>query len=330
MSHLVVQSGIMLVDKARITVRAGDGGDGAATLRRDGQTARGGPDGGDGGNGGSVLIQGDHNLNDLSEFQHKKKITAPNGEPGGRRNLYGKRGEDVTIFVPLGTQILSDAGEEIGEIINETASILIARGGRGGRGNMKFKSSTRRTPRIAEKGTAGEERVITLNLRLIAEIGLVGLPNAGKSSLLAALTHATPRIGSFPFTTLSASIGMMDGHAIADIPGLIEGAAHGRGLGTRFLKHIEKTQTLVHVIDASVPDPMKAYETVRSEFRQYGSDLLSKKEVILLNKIDLVDPDDLQNIITLFEKKGFSVLTSSVYRPDTITGLKKSLAQLVL
>ena len=319
----------MLVDKARVLIRAGDGGKGSAVLRRDAMTAKGGPDGGDGGNGGSVYIKADHNITDLSEFRFKKKVKAEAGVAGRKSNLYGKNGEDLIIRVPLGTQVIEVATGESHEIEDEEAEILIAKGGRGGRGNMKMKTSTNRTPRYAENGTLGEEKIVMFNLRLIAEIGLVGLPNAGKSSLLTRLTNATPEIGAYPFTTLHASIGMLDDHAIADIPGLIEGAAQGKGLGTKFLKHIEKTKVLIHVIDASQPEPEKAHQTVRNEFKEFSEELLKKKEIILLNKSDLVEPEELKKRVKIFQKKGFTVLTSSVYVPETIDDLKKSLLELV-
>lgn len=236
----------MLIDNVTIQIKAGDGGDGASTFLRNGLTARGGPDGGNGGNGGNVYFQGSNNIRDLKEFRYKKKIQAEDGTPGRNQKMFGKNAPQLTVLVPLGTQITDETAGIVYEITDTTSPYLIALGGLGGRGNVEFKSATNQAPTFAEEGTKGEEKTLHLELKLIADIGLIGLPNAGKSSLLAVLTHANPKVGDYPFTTLEPNIGMLDTYALADIPGLIEGASHGKGLGIAFLKHIEKTKIIVH------------------------------------------------------------------------------------
>lgn len=318
----------MLVDNITLTVAAGKGGDGSGHLLRNGQTAFGGPDGGNGGNGGNIYLQVSHNVNDLKEFRYKKKIVAQAGGDGAGKKMFGRNAPHLTIVVPPGTKITDVA---TGAVI-DTASfadsltpILIAQGGRGGRGNVEFKSATNQTPRFGEKGEPGVERTLALELRLIADIGLVGLPNAGKSSLLGALTRATPKVGSYPFTTLEPTIGMMGDIPIADIPGLIEGASKGKGLGTEFLRHIEKTAMLVHCIDVTDPDLMKAYDTVRREFEAFSPLLMTKPEIILLTKADLVTPAVVKQARAMFKKLGKPVLTCSIYQPASIRRLKQAL-----
>lgn len=314
----------MLVDSVTLIIKAGNGGNGKASFKRNAQTAKGGPDGGNGGNGGNIFVQGSNNINDLAEFRFKKKILAQDGISGGRNNLYGKNAEHTTFYVPYSTQITDVDSGETWEILDNT-SVLLARGGKGGRGNNEFKSATNQTPRYAEKGMQGETKKLFLELRLIADIGLVGLPNAGKSSLLSVLTHATPKIANYPFTTLEPNIGMLGKHPIADIPGLIEGASGGRGLGVRFLKHIEKTKLLVHCIDSTDQTPQKTYEIVRSEFGKYNSILLEKPEIILLTKTDLVDEKTIRKNIAVFKKMKKQVFTCSIYNLESINSLKQSL-----
>ncbi len=315
----------MLVDDVTLVIKAGNGGDGAATLLRNGQTSKGGPDGGNGGHGGDIYFQGSHNISDLSEFRFKKKITAENGVPGKKQNLYGANAEHTTIFVPLGVEITDIASGKVVEIMDTTTPVLLAKGGKGGRGNNEFKTATNQTPMYAEKGTKGEEKELHISLRLIADIGLVGLPNAGKSSLLAVLTRATPKIGNYPFTTLEPNIGMFGKHPIADIPGLIEGASKGKGLGTGFLRHIEKTKMLLHCIDATTSEPKKAYEAVRKEFEQFNPLLLKKQEIILLTKTDLADEKLLEKAVAMFKKMKKEVLLCSIYDPESIDALKEKL-----
>ena len=279
----------MLVDDINLTVKAGNGGNGAATFRRDAITPNGGPDGGNGGNGGDIYVLGSTNINDLREFRYTKKVKAEHGGDGSRHNGFGKNAPHKTILMPLGTKMTDVATGQCIEIENTKNPILLAHGGIGGKGNVTFKTPTNRAPKNAEKGTKGEERIIHLELRFIADVGLIGLPNAGKSSILKILTNATPAIGAYPFTTLQPNIGMLDYFPIADIPGLIEGASNGKGLGIKFLKHIEKTKILVHCIDSTIDNPIKAYTTIRKEFEQFNPMLLDKPEIIFLNKTDLID-----------------------------------------
>lgn len=319
----------MLVDNVTLFIKAGKGGDGAATFLRNGLTAKGGPDGGNGGNGGDIYVQGSHNINDLKQFRFKKEITAENGTPGKHRKLFGKNATHTTIYLPLGTQIKDTDTGELFEITDTTTPILLAQGGKGGRGNTEFKSATNQTPRFAEKGEAGQERNLHLELKLIAEIGLIGLPNAGKSSLLAVLTNASPKIGNYPFTTLEPNIGMHDGHMLADIPGLIEGASSGKGLGVKFLKHIEKTKALVHCIDATDEHADKTYLTVRQEFEQYNPTLLEKPEVILLTKTDLADEKTIEKTSKYFQKEGKKVLSCSIYDEESLERVKQMIESLL-
>jgi GTPase len=319
----------MLVDSVTITVKAGSGGNGAATFRRDGQTAKGGPDGGNGGNGGNVYIQGSHDMNDLHEFRYKKVIVAENGIAGRRSNLFGKNAEDITINVPVGTAVTDETNGRVFEIIDTKRQLYVARGGVGGRGNTEFKSATNRTPEFAEKGQPGEEKTIHLELRMIADIGLIGLPNAGKSSLLAVLTHAHPTIGAYPFTTLQPNIGMLGLRPIADIPGLIEGASKGKGLGIGFLKHIEKTKILVHCLDVGNEKPMTSYNIIRKELETFNPTLADKKEIILITKTDTADGKLISKITKLFQKKGKTVLTCSVYDEKSIELLKIALENIL-
>jgi GTP-binding protein len=330
----------MLVDNIGLIIKAGNGGDGAATFLRNEMTAKGGPDGGNGGNGGDIYFQGSTNINDLREFRYKKNITAGNGVPGKNKKLFGKNAEHLTIYLPLGTRVTDTATNKVIEIIDITTSILVARGGKGGRGNTEFKSATNQTPRYAEKGTFGEEKKLFLELRIIADVGLIGLPNAGKSSLLSVLTNATPKIGAYAFTTLEPNIGMLRSQskspegdlkqfAIADIPGLIEGASQGKGLGVEFLKHIEKTKVLLHCIDSSSQDVLKDYLTVRNEFKQYNTTLLDKPEIILLTKTDLADKEHIKKNVKILKKEKKPILTVSIYDQEALQTLKSALEKLL-
>lgn len=319
----------MLIDNVTIEVKAGDGGNGAATFRRTAGNARGGPDGGNGGHGGDILFQGSTNVNDLRYFRFKKKIVGENGGHGTRHNGFGRNATHIIVEVPLGTRITNTETGRVIEIETEDKPVLIARGGVGGYGNVKFKSATNQAPTTRELGGVGERKILLLELRLIAEIGLIGLPNAGKSSLLAKLTNAKPDIGAYPFTTLEPNIGMMGVHPIADIPGLIEGAHKGVGLGIRFLKHIEKTKVLVHCIDISGEDLLKDYETVRSEFRQFSDRILEKQEIIFLNKSDLVEEGRIKEAILAFSGRAPYVLVGSVYDEKSMDTLRKTLVSIL-
>lgn len=314
----------MLVDNVKIIIKAGNGGNGAATFLRNARTARGGPDGGNGGNGGDIYFQGSSNAYDLSQFRFQKKITAEDGVRGKKKNLFGKNAESKTVFVPLGTHITDFESGKTYEIADSNP-LLLAKGGKGGRGNNEFKSATNQAPIYFEKGGMGEEKTLTLELKIIAEIGLIGLPNAGKSSLLSLLTNANPKIGDYPFTTIEPNIGMLNKHTIADIPGLIEGASTGKGLGSHFLRHIEKTRIIIHCIDAASGDAQKSYETVRSEFQQYNKTLLEKPEIILITKTDLVDQEKVKEITKIFKKQKKEVLVCSIYDGKSIEILKKEI-----
>lgn len=319
----------MLVDNIALTIRAGSGGNGAATFLQDGMTEKGGPDGGTGGKGGDIYFQGSTDITDLRQFRFQKEIRAHDGVNGRRKNLTGRNGKDITISLPLGTRITNLTTGEIFEIINKDVTYRFAHGGKGGRGNESFKTATNRSPATAEMGEEGEEKKLFLELHLIAEIGLIGLPNAGKSSLLTVLTNATPLIGSYPFTTLEPNIGMLDKHPIADIPGLIEGASKGKGLGITFLKHIEKTKILVHCVALTDKNPQESYDTIRSEFNTFNPVLLTKPEVILLTKTNLVSPEQKELYVKQFSTHNRTVLCCSIYNNEEITAIKKLLRSLV-
>lgn len=313
----------MLVDEVTITVKAGDGGNGAATFRHSEGKARGGTDGGNGGNGGNVYFVGVNDITALKPFRYKKVLKADDGVAGQRKNLFGKNAEDLIIPLPIGTSVTDKTTGRVYEIAGTAGKLLIARGGRGGRGNNEFKSATNQAPMFAEKGEAGEEKELHLELRLIADVGLIGLPNAGKSSLLSVLTNASPKIGDYPFTTLEPNLGMLDRIIVADIPGLIEGASSGKGLGIKFLKHIERTGLLVHCIDASNEDVLKVYEIVRKEFAQYNAELLNKKEIIVLTKADLVSEEEINKKKEQFKKLHKDILKVSLYNDESLEQLKK-------
>ena len=286
----------MFLDRVKIWVRAGDGGDGAATFRKEAHVPRGGPDGGDGGRGGSVHLRVDPGQTTLRDFQYRHHFKATPGGRGTRARRHGKAGDDLILDVPPGTAVLEDESDALlADLVATGQQAIVARGGRGGLGNTHFKTSTHQAPRHAQKGEPGEERWLRLELRLIADIGLVGLPNAGKSTILAALTAAQPKIADYPFTTLEPNLGVMDlgdederRPTIADVPGLIEGASGGAGLGHAFLRHIERTRVLVHVVDGSSRDPEWDYDVIREELRAHDPALLEKPMLVAFNKLDLL------------------------------------------
>ena len=285
------------VDYVTVTVRSGRGGAGSAHFRREKYEPRGGPDGGDGGAGGSVLLEGDDDLYTLLDFRYNRHHFAPSGEPGGGSGKSGKSGADVVLRVPLGT-VARDGGtdEVLGEIVEDGQRLVLAEGGRGGLGNTHFKSATNQAPRYAQPGEEGEEREVTLELKLLADVGLVGLPNAGKSTLVSALSAAKPKIADYPFTTLEPNLGMVylgdwRSFVVADIPGLIEGASEGRGLGHQFLKHVERNAVLLFCVAADAPDPGARYATLLAELEAFSPHLLQKPRLVALTKMDLVGPD---------------------------------------
>ena len=289
----------MFLDHVKIWVRAGDGGDGAATFRKEAHVPRGGPDGGDGGRGGSVYLRVDPGQTTLRDFQYKHHFKATPGGRGERARRHGKAGDDLLLDVPPGTAVLDEAsGGLLADLVATGQQAMVARGGRGGLGNTHFKTATHQAPKHAQKGEPGEEHWLRLELRLIADIGLVGLPNAGKSTLLAAVTAARPKIADYPFTTLEPNLGVMDlgdderRPTIADVPGLIEGASSGAGLGHAFLRHIERTRVLVHVVDGSSRDPEWDHEVIREELGAHDPALLEKPMLVVFNKLDLPAAQD--------------------------------------
>src|SRR3954453_19288803 len=292
--------GGMFLDRVKIWVRAGDGGDGAATFRQEAHVPRGGPDGGDGGRGGSVYLRVDAGQTTLRDFGHPHHLRATAGGRGTRARRHGAAGEDLSLDVPPGTAVYADeSGELLADLVAVGQSALVARGGRGGLGNTHFKTATHQAPKHAQKGEPGEEQWLRLELRLIADIGLVGLPNAGKSTILAALTAATPKIADYPFTTLEPNLGVMDlgddderRPTIADVPGLIEGASSGAGLGHAFLRHVERTRVLVHVVDGASRDPEWDHSVIRDELFAHDPALLEKPMVVAFNKVDLAAAAD--------------------------------------
>jgi GTP-binding protein len=284
---------LQFVDEARFVVRAGSGGDGSVSFNREKYKPRGGPDGGRGGDGGSVILRATEDLSTLEPYAHRRVVKAGRGSHGSGNNRAGERGGDAVIEVPVGTQV-SDASGLLADLSEPGSSFVVARGGEGGRGNASFATSTRRAPAFREKGLPGEEKEIRLELRVLSDVGLVGLPNAGKSSLLRALSAARPRVGDYPFTTLSPQLGVADDRryrgpfVVADIPGLVEGASEGRGLGNRFLRHVARARLLALVLDAS-EDPEGAYGTLRAEL--HAARLSGKPTVTVLNKVDLLDEE---------------------------------------
>ncbi|HEU5318366.1 MAG TPA: GTPase ObgE [Chloroflexota bacterium] len=285
----------MFYDQARITVLAGNGGNGAMHMRREKYVPRGGPDGGDGGRGGSVYVEADPGLNTLLPFRYKRQFKAQHGGAGGEKKQHGRAGEDLVILVPPGTVVRDGAtGETVADVVEPGRRLLVARGGKGGLGNVHFATSTRQTPEFAQKGEPGEERELELELRLIADVGLVGFPNAGKSSLLAAISAARPKIADYPFTTLEPNLGVVGvgeetSFVVADIPGLIEGASTGAGLGHQFLRHVSRTRLLVHVLDAAQPEPLHDFKKINAELGEYAAELADRPQIVAANKMDLPD-----------------------------------------
>jgi GTP-binding protein len=319
----------VFLDRARVPIKAGDGGKGVISFRREAHVPRGGPDGGDGGRGGDVVLRVDDQLASLGDYRNQNLHSATSGSAGAGSNKSGKAGGDLVLRVPPGTTVKDVAtGEEVADLVSSGQEIVVARGGKGGRGNARFASSTRRVPRIAEDGQPGERRDLELELRLIADVGLAGLPNAGKSSLLAALTRARPKIANYPFTTLTPNLGVarLDDRelVIADIPGLIEGASKGAGLGEEFLRHIERTRLIVHVVDASLPDPLANIATIDAELAAYGHALDQLPELFALNKIDLAEARDaVPGIVETLEAAGREAVALSAATGEGVDRLNK-------
>lgn len=311
----------MLVDEIEIIIKGGHGGAGRVSFY--GKTG-GGPDGGDGGKGGDVHVQTTSDLYALSYFLSNNIYTASNGQMGKSNRRTGESGEDLILTVPVGTTLIDLDGKET-ELNELNQQLFLVKGGLGGRGNAAFKSSSNTTPRYAQKGLNGQEKKLTLKLKLIADFGLIGLPNAGKSSLLNEITNANAKVGNYPFTTLEPNLGVLNGKVIADIPGLIEGAGEGKGLGYKFLKHIEKVRLLLHCISAESPDLLKDYHTVQAELKKYNPKLLEKEEVILLTKSDLVEKMDLKSKIRSLARTKKKVIPISIHDWDSLQQLIKEI-----
>jgi len=290
------------IDTVTIDVIAGDGGNGKLSFRHEKFIDKGGPDGGDGGQGGDVVLVASRNENSLAIFRYKKEVKAPSGQPGDTTRKRGRSAADLLVPVPVGTMATNGEGEVIADLTHDGQQAVIAKGGRGGYGNAHFVSSTRQTPKFAEKGEPGETLQVKLELKMIADVGLVGLPNAGKSTLLGRVSNAKPEIADYPFTTITPNLGVVDideGTTVlmADIPGLIEGASEGKGLGHEFLRHVERTAVLIHLIDAYQPDIATAYNTIRAELKAHDSQLAKRPEIIALNKIDGLDEEMIHDLM---------------------------------
>jgi len=329
----------MFIDQARVYVKGGDGGSGIVSFRREKYVPEGGPDGGDGGKGGDVIFQSDPGLRTLIDFRYQKHYKAPNGEHGKGSNMHGKNAKDIVIKVPLGT-IVRDAntGEILADFTKEGQSCVIVKGGRGGRGNARFKSNTNKAPRIAEKGEPGEEKWLELELKLLADVGLVGFPNVGKSTILSRVSAAKPEIANYHFTTLTPNLGVVsvgegESFVLADIPGLIEGTHQGVGLGHDFLRHIERTRLLIHVLDVSGSegrDPLEDFIIINAELVAYSEKLGERKQLIAANKIDLPDAaKNLEKLTQVLGEKGYEIFPVSAVTGDGLDRLMLRAAQLL-
>jgi len=323
------------LDQVKIYVKAGNGGHGSPSFRREKFIEYGGPDGGDGGRGGSILLRSERNLNTLIDFRFQQHHKGERGENGSGQNRTGRGGEDLFLKVPIGTQVFEEDNKTlIFDFKKVGEEFVIAKGGKGGLGNTRFKSSTNRAPKKFTKGTIGEEYVIWLQLKTIADVGIVGLPNAGKSSLLASITNATPKIANYKFTTLNPNLGVATYDdkeiTLADIPGLVEGAHEGVGLGIQFLKHIERCKTLMHLIDITDENIENTYQQVKNELGSYSKEILEKKEIIVLNKTDLLDKEEIEEIVKNFSKdKNSEVVTLSTLDKESISKIKAKLLSYV-
>lgn len=328
---------MQFIDEARVFLTAGNGGNGASSFRREKFIPRGGPDGGDGGRGGSIILECVKDLNTLIDFRFRQSFIAKSGIGGKGANKNGNSGQDLVLKVPVGTQVFSEeTGEMLFDLMNDGETVVVAKGGRGGLGNSNFKSSINRAPTFAQKGEEGQSIWVILKLKLLSDAGLLGMPNAGKSTFLAATTRAKPKIADYPFTTLRPQLGVVyvDGHefVLADIPGLIQGASEGKGLGDRFLKHIERCGVLLHLIDGSAEDVVENYRVIREELAGYSPELLEKPEVVALNKIDLLDAAEVKKKITklktFLKKQGVAKPQVSAISAATTEGTEEVLRAL--
>ena len=317
------------LDQAKIYIKAGNGGQGVSSFRREKYVEFGGPDGGDGGKGGSVILLSERNLNTLIDYRFKQHFKAENGKPGSKKNKTGASGKDLILKIPVGTQIYEeDNNSLIYDFTKDNEKFVVATGGLGGLGNTKFKSSVNRAPRKSTKGNGGEEFWIWLQLKIIADIGIIGLPNSGKSSFLSKCTHAKPKIANYPFTTLNPNLGVLNVNhkeiILADIPGLIEGSHKGIGLGDKFLRHIERCKILIHLIDISEKNILENYLKIRNELSKYDKRILKKNEIIIFNKLDLVDENKIKEKLKNFTKKikkDFDII--SLIKNDSLAKIKR-------
>lgn len=324
------------LDQAGIHVQAGNGGNGSMHFRREKFVPNGGPDGGDGGNGGDVLLRTDRGLNTLFTFQRKRRFAAESGQPGGSNRMRGKSGDDLEVPVPVGTVVRDgETGELLGDLTRDGQTLLVARGGKGGLGNVHFKTSTNQAPHFAEKGEPGTSRWLDLELKLIADVGIVGLPNAGKSTLLSVISAARPKIADYPFTTLTPNLGVVEvgddyTFVAADIPGLIEGAHEGVGLGHEFLRHIERTLVLIHLLDGSSEDPISDFHQINRELAEYAAPLTEKPQIVVINKTDLPEARERRpEIEAALQALGYSSVAISAATREGIDALVYRTAELV-
>lgn len=327
----------MFVDVVKVKVQAGDGGNGIVSFRREKFIEKGGPDGGDGGSGGDVIARATSNQDTLAAFRYQKIIKADSGQSGSKRKKHGRSGDDLIVAVPLGTVVSSESGEIIADLAVDGEEAVIAHGGQGGFGNAHFTSSTRQAPRVAEKGEKGEQCDLVFELKMIADVGLIGFPNAGKSTLLAKISNARPEIANYPFTTLHPNLGVVDINKttsllVADIPGLIEGASKGKGLGDEFLRHIERTAVLVHIIDAFEEDVAKSYQIIRKELEDYSKELAKKRYIVALNKTEGLDKELIDSQTAALRKvapKKIEIVAISAVAGDGVQDLLQKLTMLV-
>ncbi len=321
----------MFIDEATIYVKSGDGGNGAVSFRRAKFVPRGGPDGGDGGRGGSIYLHATEDINTLYSFHHKQRFKAERGQDGAGNRKHGAKGNDLVIPVPVGTVVYDSQGKKIADLEKPGSEALVARGGRGGIGNVHFATSVQQAPRIAQRGEPGEEAELRLELRLLADVGLVGLPNAGKSTLLATITAARPKIADYPFTTLVPNLGVValddTTFVVADIPGLIEGSHLGAGLGLEFLRHIRRTRLLVHLVDGSAADPLQDMEVVNSELAEYDASLKEKPQLVAVNKMDLPAAREAWSELSeTLRRKGIEALAISAATGEGVQELVNAVA----
>lgn len=327
----------MFVDNVELALKAGDGGNGAVSFRHEIYVDKGGPDGGDGGDGGDVILVASRNQDTLANYRYKKVMSAGSGTAGSKQKKHGKNGTDLELSVPVGTVVINEEGKVLADLTVDGQKAVVAQGGRGGYGNAHFTSSVRQAPRVAEKGEKGDELTVRMELKMIADVGLVGLPNAGKSTLLASVSNARPEIADYAFTTLSPNLGVVDidGSSLlmADIPGLIEGASEGKGLGDDFLRHIERTAVLIHLIDAYQDSVTEAYQVIQNELKRYQVDLSKKPQIVALNKVDGLDQDIVDDRIKELKtlvKRGTPVVAISAASKQGVVELLRALQKVVI